>query len=86
MAILILIFTNMVTPASAEQANDVERVLGLMHDVERAWSGVSDYIKVVEKTERLVNGKMTRQVVLVKFQRPNRYYLQVLEGPKKALS
>jgi len=73
----------MATAASEEQASDVERVLALMHDVEQAWSGVSDYIKVVEKTERLVNGTMTRQIVQIKFQRPNRYYLQVLEGPKK---
>jgi LysM repeat protein len=61
----------------------MDRVLALLDDMEEAWAGVSDYVKEVEKTERLINGRLTRQTILVKFRRPDDHYLLVLKGPNK---
>jgi len=67
----------------ADDSDETEQVLALLTSMERAWAEVSDYTKEVEKTERLVDGSVTQQTVLVKFRRPGQYYMRVLEGPKK---
>lgn len=61
-------------------ASETDRILSVVNSMEQAWSGVSDYTMQVEKTERLINGRETWQVVHLKFRQPNRYYLKVLEG------
>ena len=57
--------------------------LALLAEMEQAWSAVDDYTKLVQKTERLVNGDVTEQTVFVKFRRPNHFYIIVLDGPNK---
>lgn len=69
--------------AHARDGSDVDRVLALLDDMEEAWAGVFDYVKEVEKTERLISGRLIRQTVLVKFRRPDEHYLLVLKGPNK---
>ena len=69
-------------PAHADGAA-FDDALALLADMEQAWSQVDDYTKLVEKTERLVNGDVTQQTVFVKFRRPNQYYMIVLAGPNK---
>jgi len=66
--------------ASISLANETAKVLFVVDVMEKAWSRVSDYTMQVEKTERLIDGRITRQSVLLKFRRPNQYYLKVLEG------
>ena len=70
------------TPARADGAA-FDAVLALLDDMEQAWLQVHDYTKLVDKTERLVNGKITEQTVFVKFRRPNQFYMAVLEGANK---
>jgi hypothetical protein len=60
--------------AHSRDASDADRVLALLDEMEHAWAGVSDYVKEVEKTERLISGRLTRQTVLVKFRRPDEHY------------
>jgi outer membrane lipoprotein-sorting protein len=61
----------------------VDEVLEFLSAMEQAWSAINDYSKVVDKTERLVNGDVTQQTVFIKFRRPGHYYMTVLEGPNK---
>ena len=69
-------------PARADtSAGDSAAVLSLLDTMERAWAGVADYTAEVHKTERLIDGRVTEQRVLLKFRRPGDYYLKVLEGP-----
>ncbi|MEJ2129222.1 MAG: DUF1571 domain-containing protein [Woeseiaceae bacterium] len=67
-------------PAAADGAADV---LSLLDEMEQNWSRVEDYTKRVEKTERLVDGDVTKQVILIKYRRPGDFYMKVLEGPNK---
>lgn len=62
---------------------EFDEALELLADMEDAWSRINDYSKLVDKTERLVNGDVTQQTVFVKFRRPGQYYMTVLEGPNK---
>ena len=64
-------------------AAEFDQALELLSDMEDAWSEIDDYSKLVDKTERLVNGDVTQQTVFVKFRRPGDYYMTVLEGPNK---
>lgn len=66
--------------AVADGADDVLALLGRM---DAAWSEIADYSKLVEKTERLVDGKVTEQMILVKFRRPGQFYMKVLDGLNK---
>ena len=66
--------------ANDEPAYDV---LELLADMEQAWLEIGDYSKLVDKTERLVNGDVTQQTVFIKFRQPNQYYMTVLDGPNK---
>lgn len=67
--------------AASDQVSDIEQILELISSMEQAWSDVTDYTNEVRKTERLVDGSLTQQTVLLKFRRPNQYYMRVLEGP-----
>lgn len=69
-------------PAHAD-GGAFDEALALLTEMEQAWSEVDDYTKLVDKTERLVNGDVTEQTVFVKFRRPNHFYMIVLEGPNK---
>jgi outer membrane lipoprotein-sorting protein len=60
--------------------SETGKILSAVNAMEAAWSGVSDYTMQVEKTERLVDGQLTRQSVFLKFRHPNQYYFKVLEG------
>jgi outer membrane lipoprotein-sorting protein len=71
-----------VSMARAENAQVIE-VQDLLSDMEQAWSAINDYSKLVDKTERLVNGDVTEQTVFIKFRQPGHYYMTVLEGPNK---
>ncbi len=51
--------------------------------MEQAWLEIDDYSKLVDKTERLINGDITQQTVFIKFRRPGDHYMTVLEGPNK---
>ncbi|MDJ0905310.1 MAG: DUF1571 domain-containing protein, partial [Woeseiaceae bacterium] len=66
--------------ANDEPAYDVLELLAAM---EQAWLEIEDYSKLVDKTERLVNGDVTQQTVYIKFRQPNQYYMTVLDGPNK---
>ena len=66
--------------ASGEQPDDV---LGLLSGMEQAWLEVDDYSKLVDKTERLINGDVTQQTVFIKFRQPGDHYMTVLDGPNK---
>ena len=72
----------LLTPVYAN-STQFDEVLGLLADMEQAWSQIEDYSKLVDKTERLVNGDVTEQTVFIKFRRPGQYYMTVLEGPNK---
>ncbi len=71
--------------AAPVRANDEPAydVLGLLAEMEQAWLEIDDYSKLVDKTERLVNGDVTQQTVYIKFRQPNQYYMTVLDGPNK---
>jgi outer membrane lipoprotein-sorting protein len=71
------------TVPAAAIADDVEKILVLLQEMEKALVDVKSYSKVVEKTERQVDGSLIQQTVLVKFRRPDQVYLKVLEGPKE---
>jgi len=80
----VLVALSAATVAGAEPAaEDARAVLSLLDAMERAWTGIADYTAEVDKTERLIDGRVTRQRVLLKFRRPGDYYLKVLEGPGK---
>lgn len=66
--------------ASGDDAGDV---LSLLAEMEETWAGVHDYLKRVKKTERLVDGELTEQVILLKFRQPGQFYMKVLDGPNK---
>jgi hypothetical protein len=69
-------------PAYAQNSQG-DAVLDLLSDMERAWSEINDYSKLVDKTERLINGDVTQQTVFIKFRQPDQYYMTVLKGPNK---
>ena len=79
---LLPLWTSLAAPAQAA-AEAFDEALALLAKMEQAWSDVDDYTKLVEKTERLVNGDVTQQTVFVKFRRPNHFYMIVLAGPNK---
>jgi len=64
-------------------ADDAGAVLDLLAEMEQAWSTVDDYSKRVEKTERLVDGDVTEQLILIKYRQPGQFYMKVLQGPNK---
>lgn len=64
-------------------ASDADEVLHLLTEMETTWSEVRDYTKRVEKTERLVDGDVTEQVIYIKYRQPGDFYMKVLEGPNK---
>jgi outer membrane lipoprotein-sorting protein len=64
-------------------ASDIDKVLSLLADMEDAWSNIVDYTKQVDKTERLVDGDVTEQTVLIKYRRPGEFYMTVLDGENK---
>jgi outer membrane lipoprotein-sorting protein len=70
-------------PAAPAVANDAEEVLSFLSDMEKTWARVVDYTKRVEKTERLVDGDVTEQVIAFKYRQPGDFYMKVLEGPNK---
>jgi hypothetical protein len=78
LAVLVL-WLCLAAPAHAD-SETFDDALALLDSMERAWSQVDDYTKLVDKTERLVNGDVTQQTVLVKFRRPGQIYIAVLEG------
>lgn len=80
LGLLLTVGTSVTSEAAPDIDSDVDRVLSLINSTVQAWSEVTDYVKEVEKTERLIDGTLTQQTVLVKFRRPNQYYLRVLEG------
>ena len=67
--------------AAADGADDV---LSVLDEMEQNWAQIQDYTKQVAKTERLVDGDVTEQVVVVKYRRPGHFYMKVLEGPNKS--
>ncbi len=77
---LALLWQGLAAPAHAAGAA-FEEALALLAGMEEAWSAVDDYTKLVDKSERLVNGDVTEQTVFVKFRQPEQYYMTVLEGP-----
>jgi hypothetical protein len=81
LVLLLTVWTSVSSETATDLDSSVGRILSLISSMEQAWSEVNDYTKEVEKTERLVDGTMTRQTVLVKFRRPNQHYLRVLQGP-----
>lgn len=81
MAIWILAQATPTTATADDQP--FEEALELLADMEKAWSEISDYTKLVDKTERLVDGDFTEQTVYVKFRRPGSFYIEVLAGQNK---
>lgn len=67
----------------AASASDTDEVLRLLTDMETTWSEVDDYTKQVEKTERLVDGDVTEQIIFIKYRQPGDFYMKVLDGPNK---
>ena len=67
-------------PAAAASAADV---LSLLDEMQRNWAQIEDYTKRVEKTERLVDGDVTEQVILIKYRQPGHFYMEVLDGLNK---
>ncbi len=66
--------------AAADSADDV---LSLLAEMEQNWAQIEDYTKRVEKTERLVDGDVTEQLIFIKYRQPGQFYMKVLEGPNK---
>lgn len=79
----LVVLSLLVQGAACAQDGQVDAVLDLLSDMERAWSEIDDYSKLVDKTERLINGDVTQQTVFIKFRQPSQYYMAVLEGPNK---
>jgi hypothetical protein len=75
-----MVWAGVTSAGAADTVSEVDRVLALIDGMEHAWSEVSDYTKEVEKTERLIDGTITRQKVFIKFRRPHQYYMRVLDG------
>ena len=69
--------------AGPARADDVEDVLSLLADMEQNWALIQDYTKTVEKTERLVDGDVTEQVILIKYRQPGHFYMKVIDGLNK---
>lgn len=68
-------------PASADPCfRPVSEILPLLKQMERAWDTVTDYTAILLKTERFVDGTITRERGLIRFRKPNQLYLNVLEG------
>jgi outer membrane lipoprotein-sorting protein len=82
LGLALLLLQSAANPAHAD-GGAFDDALALLAEMEQAWSQVDDYTKLVEKTERLVNGDVTQQTVFVKFRRPNQYYMIVLAGPNE---
>lgn len=77
---ILIVSATATSVAKSESASQVDKILLLINGMEQAWSEVTDYTKEVDKTERLVDGSLKQQTVLIKFRRPNQYYFRVLEG------
>jgi len=58
----------------------VAEVIPLLEKMERSWDAVTDYTALLVKTERFVDGTTTDEIALIKFRKPNQFYLHVLEG------
>lgn len=80
--VLLPLWLGFAVPAHAD-GGAFDDALALLAEMEQAWSAVDDYTKLVEKTERLVNGDVTEQSVFVKFRRPEYFYMIVLDGLNK---
>jgi outer membrane lipoprotein-sorting protein len=81
---LALILASLHAAGSADaETTQAREALALLSDMGQAWSEIEDYSKLVDKTERLVNGDVTQQTVFIKFRQPGHYYMTVLEGPDK---
>lgn len=82
-SLLLVLLSLLVEGAAYARNSQGDAVLDLLSDMEQAWSEINDYSKLVDKTERLVNGDVTQQTVFIKFRQPNEYYMTVLDGPNK---
>ena len=58
----------------------VTEAIPLIDRMERSWAEVSDYTSTLLKTERFVDGTVTEARGRVKFRKPDKLYLHVLEG------
>ncbi|MDA9981844.1 DUF1571 domain-containing protein [Gammaproteobacteria bacterium] len=58
----------------------VSKVLELVTSMEASWAKVNDYTKVIEKTERLIDGSVKYERGTMKFRKPDQHYLRVDEG------
>lgn len=69
---------SLASPAAA--AEDPEK---LFVGMEAAYAGVNDYTARFERQERVQGALRPREEILLKFQRPRRYYLKWLAGPSE---
>lgn len=58
----------------------VTEVLPLLEKMERSWDEVTDYTAILLKTERFIDGTVTKERGMIKFRKPNQLYLHVLQG------
>ena len=83
-AVLFATLMAMLDPGTVSASDDrADDVLGLLSAMEQAWLEIDDYSKLVDKTERLIDGDVTEQTVFIKFRKPGDYYMTVLDGPNK---
>ena len=68
---------------SLASGDDAGEALSLLAEMEHTWLDVHDYSKRVLKTERLVDGDVTQQVIFIKFRQPGQFYMKVLDGVKR---
>ena len=78
------LFLGFVASASAADVacqRPVSDLLPVLHRMERSWSRVSDYTSRLVKTERFVDGTLTKERGIIHFRKPNQLHLRVVEGP-----
>lgn len=68
--------------AAAEDScfRPVAEFMPLLATMEQSWDAVTDYTALLLKTERFVDGTVTKERGRIRFRKPNQLYLHVLEG------
>ncbi len=69
-----------VSAADADCTRPVADAIPLLEKMERSWNEVSDYTSILLKTERFIDGTITKERGVIKFRKPDQLYMRVLEG------
>lgn len=69
-----------VRPAMADQA---EKLLSLLSQMESSYARIQDYTAVFQKKERWRDKPLPEERIMVKFQKPLKVYMKWLDGPAK---